>query len=208
MVRPIVGGQWNTIVLPFSMTQEQQKKAFGNDVALADFTDYKAIVKDGDVTDIDVYFRTVSGTLLANHPYLIKTASTLAEFNVDGVDIDPVEKPTVSRGTKDVKKDFVGSYVPVTVPADGLFVSAGKFWYSTGATNTKGYRAYFDFTDKIESGLSSRVTMLLDDEVSTGIATLHHNQDTDNEFYNLQGQRVNKPSKGVFIQGNRKVVRN
>ena len=208
VVRPIVGGQWNTIVLPFSMTQEQQKKAFGNDVALADFTDYKAIVKDGDVTDIDVYFRTVSGTLLANHPYLIKTASTLAEFNVDGVDIDPVEKPTVSRGTKDVKKDFVGSYVPVTVPADGLFVSAGKFWYSTGATNTKGYRAYFDFTDKIESGLSSRVTMLLDDEVSTGIATLHHNQDTDNEFYNLQGQRVNKPSKGVFIQGNRKVVRN
>ena len=49
--------------------------------------------------------------------------------------------------------------------------------------------------------------MLLDDEVSTGIATLHHNQDTDNEFYNLQGQRVSKPSKGVFIQGSRKVIR-
>ena len=48
--------------------------------------------------------------MLANHPYLIKTAGNLTEFTVDGVDIDPVDEPIVSRGTNSVKKDFVGCY--------------------------------------------------------------------------------------------------
>ena len=207
VVRPIVGGQWNTIVLPFSMTQEQQKKAFGNDVALADFTDYKTVTAEDEINYIDVYFRTISGTLLANHPYLIKTGKTITEFNVDGVDIKPADKPTVSRGTKTIKKDFVGSYVPIIVPEDGLFVSGGQFWYSAGATKMKGFRAYFDFQDKITSGLSSRVVMHLDDEESTGIATMNGQDTMGDELFNLQGQRINKPSKGVFIQGNRKVIR-
>lgn len=208
VLRTISVGKWNTIVLPFSMTQEQQQKAFGNDVALADFTDYKTVTAEDEINYIDVYFRTISGTLLANHPYLIKTGKTITEFNVDGVDIEPVDKPTVSRGTKTIKKDFVGSYVPIIVPEDGLFVSGGQFWYSAGATKMKGFRAYFDFQDKITSGLSSRVTMLLDDEVSTGIATMNGQDTMGDELFNLQGQRINKPSKGVFIQGNRKVVRN
>ena len=50
--------------------------------------------------------------------------------------------------------------------------------------------------------------MLLDDEVSTGIATMNGQDTMGDELFNLQGQRINKPSKGVFIQGNRKVVRN
>ena len=208
VLRTISVGKWNTIVLPFSMTQEQQQKAFGNDVALADFTDYKTVTAEDEINYIDVYFRTISGTLLANHPYLIKTGKTITEFNVDGVDIEPVDKPTVSRGTKTIKKDFVGSYVPIIVPEDGLFVSGGQFWYSAGATKMKGFRAYFDFQDKITSGLSSRVVMHLDDEESTGIATMNGQDTMGDELFNLQGQRINKPSKGVFIQGNRKVVRN
>lgn len=208
VLRTISVGKWNTIVLPFSMTQEQQQKAFGNDVALADFTDYKTVTAEDEINYIDVYFRTISGTLLANHPYLIKTGKTITEFNVDGVDIKPADKPTVSRGTKTIKKDFVGSYVPIIVPEDGLFVSGGQFWYSAGATKMKGFRAYFDFQDKITSGLSSRVVMHLDDEESTGIATMNGQDTMGDELFNLQGQRINKPSKGVFIQGNRKVVRN
>ncbi len=208
VLRTISVGKWNTIVLPFSMTQEQQQKAFGNDVALADFTDYKTVTAEDEINYIDVYFRTISGTLLANHPYLIKTGKTITEFSVDGVDIKPADKPTVSRGTKTIKKDFVGSYVPIIVREDGLFVSGGQFWYSAGATKMKGFRAYFDFQDKITSGLSSRVVMHLDDEESTGIATMNGQDTMGDELFNLQGQRINKPSKGVFIQGNRKVVRN
>ena len=207
VLRTISVGKWNTIVLPFSMTQEQQQKAFGNDVALADFMDYKTVTAEDEINYIDVYFRTISGTLLANHPYLIKTGKTITEFNVDGVDIKPADKPTVSRGTKTIKKDFVGSYVPIIVSEDGLFVSGGQFWYSAGATKMKGFRAYFDFQDKITSGLSSRVVMHLDDEESTGIATMNGQDTMGDELFNLQGQRINKPSKGVFIQGNRKVIR-
>ena len=208
VLRSISSGRWNTIVLPFSMTQEQQQKAFGNDVVLADFMDYKTVITDDEVSDIDIYFRTISGTLLANHPYLIKTERTITVFSVDGVDIVPVDEPIVSRGTNTIKKDFVGSYVPITVPEDGLFVNVGRFWYSAGNTNMKGFRAYFNFQDKITSGLSSHVVMHLDDEESTGIATMNAPDNMHDELFNLQGQRINKPSKGVYIQGNRKVVRN
>ena len=208
VLRSISSGRWNTIVLPFSMTQEQQQKAFGNDVVLADFMDYKTVITDDEVSDIDIYFRTISGTLLANHPYLIKTERTITVFSVDGVDIVPVDEPIVSRGTNTIKKDFVGSYVPITVPEDGLFVNVGRFWYSAGNTNMKGFRAYFNFQDKITSGLSSHVVMHLDDEESTGIATMNAPDNMHYELFNLQGQRINKPSKGVYIQGNRKVVMN
>ena len=72
----------------------------------------------------------------------------------------------------------------------------------------KGFRAYFNFQDKITSGLSSHVVMHLDDEESTGIATMNAPDNMHDELFNLQGQRINKPSKGVYIQGNRKVVMN
>ena len=34
-----------------------------------------------------------------------------------------------------------------TVEDQMLFISGGKFWYSTGLTKMNGYRAYFDFYD-------------------------------------------------------------
>lgn len=36
--RTIKANEWSTLVLPFAMTAEQVKSAFGNDVQLADFT--------------------------------------------------------------------------------------------------------------------------------------------------------------------------
>ena len=196
--RTLKAGEWSTVCLPFSMTSEQLSTAFGDDVRVAEFTGYSR--RDG---AISINFTDVTA-MEANHPYIIKVTKDMTQFGVSDVAINP-QNPVSSPS---LNASFVGTYTASTIiPVGGLFLSSNKFWYSTGATNTKGYRAYFDFTDKIGSGLSSRVTMLLDDEVSTGIATLHHNQDTDNEFYNLQGQRVSKPSKGVFIQGSRKVIR-
>ena len=216
VLRTIKANQWSTICLPFAMTEEQVQEAFVTEengtVQLAKFSDWNSEEDGEDVVGVNIIFETVNGGIEKNNPLLIKVSSPVTEFAVDGVTIEPVEEPSVviKHGSKknDPKSYMIGTYQAETVlESCFLFLSGNKFWYSTGATKMKGYRAYFDFTDKIESGLSSRVTMLLDDEVSTGIATLHHNQDTDNEFYNLQGQRVSKPSKGVFIQGSRKVIR-
>ena len=207
VLRTIKGGEWNTIVLPFMMTARQRKEVFGDDVVLADFMDYDVVRKGDEVTDIALHFRTITGILLANHPYLIKVKDDMTEFTLDDVDLEPAELPVLERGTSSVRKNFVGSYKNETlIPEDGLFISDGQFWYSAGKTKMKGYRGYFDFADVVTSGNQSRVSMYFDNEQSTGIVTATTPVE-DGTIYNLQGQRIVQPSKGVFIKGSKKVVR-
>ena len=42
-------------------------------------------------------------------------------------------------------------------------------------------------------------------EGTTGISTLHQNADQE-VYYNLQGQRIERPGKGLYIRNGRKVV--
>lgn len=208
VIRTIKGGDWNTIVLPFTLTSKQLKEIFGTDVKLADFTGYNTVTEDGKVSNIDVHFRTISGSLLANHPYLIKTKEDITEFVLDGVNIDPEENPTVEQGTSKEWKNFVGCYKANTkVPEDALFINDGKFWYSSGKTKIKAFRAYFDFYDVLPSAAGSRIAMIFDDAEATGIATTDTETTDEDAYYNLHGQRIDNPSKGIFVKENKKVVK-
>ena len=208
VIRTIKGGEWNTIVLPFSLTNKQLKEIFGSDVKLADFTGYNTVTEDGKVSNIDVHFRTISGSLQANHPYLIKTKEDITEFVLDGVNIDPEENPTVEQGTSKEWKNFVGCYKANTkVPEDALFINDGKFWYSSGKTKIKAFRAYFDFYDVLPSAAGSRIAMIFDDAEATGIATTDTETTDEDAYYNLHGQRIDNPSKGIFVKENKKVVK-
>ena len=210
--RAIKGGEWNTIVLPFAMNTAQLKEAFGNDVKLADFVGYKSDPDDEaeeEVNSIEVQFAHVS-SLEANHPYIIKTASDMTEFNVDDVTIAPVDKPAVDKGSGSYYKTFMGTYkANKKVPTNALFINGNKFWYATGDTKRmKAFRAYFQFYQTIPNEESSRISMVFDDAEATGIATVSKAvNNNDNNFYNLQGQRISQPSKGIFIKGNKKVVK-
>ena len=208
VIRTIKGGEWNTIVLPFSMTESQLKDAFGNDVRLADFIGYDVETEGDEVVAIDVQFTFVS-SLEANHPYIIKTKNDVPEFTVNGVEINP-EEPIYKKGTSNRKfKNFVGTYVAdTTVPEEALFINDGQFWYSRGKTKMKAFRAYFEFYQVIESGNSSRIAMVFDNAEATGIASNISTTPADNHYYNLQGQRISHPAKGIFIKGNKKVVNN
>ena len=42
--------------------------------------------------------------------------------------------------------------------------------------------------------------------MTTGISTVRKTQSADDTFYNLQGARVDKPTKGIYIQNGKKVV--
>lgn len=208
MLRTIKGGEWNTIVLPFSMSVEQLGSTFGKDVELADFTGYDLVYQNDEITDINVRFKMETDGLKANHPYIIRPTHNITEFTLDDVDIDPVEQPVVEAGTKQQRKNFVGSYLAETiVPEDALFINDGLFWYSDGKTVMKAYRAYFDFQDVLPSGNSNHVKMVFGEPEPTGIAIVDITTASDEHYYNMQGQRVSRPSKGVFIKDNQKIIR-
>ena len=205
--RTINANEWSTICLPFAMTATQVKAAFGNDVQLGDFAGY-------DVTDggkgISVKF-TSATAIAANRPYIIKVSTAVSEFTVDGVDVNPQEAK-VNYGTNRKPKAFIGNYVAGTVIENGcLFLNSSKFWYSVGSTKIKAFRAYFNFDDLLpdfeDNYAAAPVAISFDGNMTDINAALDKRETTTGSvIYNLNGQRVESPKKGLYIINNKKVV--
>ena len=215
--RTIKANEWSTICLPFAMSEEQVKEAFGSDVLLGDFNGYeKTEDNGGDIIGITVKFNLVTA-IEANHPYVIKVSTTLTEFTVDGVDINPEEKPTKAavKRTKRQWSEMIGTYVANTPVGDAyeeawcLFLSDNKFWYSMGQTKIKAYRAYFDFFDvitSVENTNDAPVFFSFDNETTSINLVKGEGNVTNGEVYNLNGHRVMSPNKGLFIKNGKKVI--
>ena len=216
--RTIKANEWSTICLPFAMTEAQCKAAFGDDVVLADFTGCSV---DDETDDITVNFTDVTA-IEANHPYIIKVSEAVTEFTVDGVDIAPEDDPCVDRdeettgsgrNKKTTYNSFIGTYVAETVVPDyALFLSDNQFWFSTGNTRMKAFRAYFDLAtagaEYEDAEAAARVFMAFDEGITTGIGDLTPAlSEGEGVHYNLKGQRVAQPSKGLYIVDGKKVVK-
>jgi len=215
--RTIKANEWSTICLPFAMTEAQCKAAFGDDVVLADFTGCSVDDETGDIT---VNFTDVTA-IEANHPYIIKVSAAVTEFTVDGVDIAPEDDPCVDRdeettgsgrNKKTTYNSFIGTYVAETVVPDyALFLSDNQFWFSTGNTRMKAFRAYFDLAtagaEYEDAEAAARVFMAFDKGETTGIGNLTPAlSEGEGVYYNLAGQQVAAPSKGLYIVDGKKVV--
>lgn len=55
---------------------------------------------------------------------------------------------------------------------------------------------------------AARLSIIFDDDETTGVHTLDANDDLNNEVYDLQGRRVVLPQKGLYIVNGKKVVIN
>jgi len=212
--RTINAKEWGTIVLPFEMSEEQVKNAFGTGVQIKDFTGYE--YNDGD-DNVKVNFQTVTA-IEKNHPYIIKVNEKVTEFTVEGVDIDPEESPSVSFGytTGSGKNkvyhpsDFIGTYVADfdffgNAASYPLFLSGGQFWYaSEQSQHMMAFRAYFDFDGYPEWVEENQVRFVMVFDEQTGISNV--TTFAEGEYYDLKGQRVETPSKGIYIKDGKKVV--
>ena len=219
--RTINANEWSTLVLPFNMSAAQVQAVFNNEnvqlLGLAEFLGWETTEYDNNdnATAINVSFGDVNA-ITANTPYIIKVSKKITEFTVDGVVIDPEDDPGVSVGkiNKGTFGSFMGSYVPTTIDEECLFLSENKFWYSTGLTNMKGFRAYFYFQDLLadyNNYSSARIMLSFSGEETTGVGAPKSDngeKKRDNVIYNLNGQRVSKPAKGLYIiNGKKRVVK-
>lgn len=214
--RTIKANEWSTLVLPFNMTEAQVKEALGSDVQLAEFEDYEAEYDaDDNVTGLTVNFvaTDLSEGFYGNYPYLVKTSKDITEFFVTAT-IDPDEEDAVAEFTngktgpkKEVYGKLIGTYhAGDAIPADGLFLSGNKFWYSTGATIIKAFRAYFEFIEVLSGVAEAKVRFMVDEDAAAieGITP-----DMENGvWYTLDGRQLNgKPTeKGVYIVDGKKVL--
>lgn len=210
--RTIRANQWNTICLPFAMTEEQVKEAFGEDVKLAEFLEYEA---NDDLTEIAVIFESAllsEDGFMANYPYIIKTGKDISEFMVSST-LEPNEKDAYAEftnGKNGSRKEVYGTFYGTlragrSLLDNQLFLNQGNFWYSTGNNTIKAFRGYFDFVDILSSKESaSNVRMVIggsetDIESITAIVN-------NNTWYDLQGRKVKTPNGGIYINNGKKII--
>ena len=81
------------------------------------------------------------------------------------------------------------------------------FYNLASDTEVPAGKAYLETTTALTSGGGARALIIIDDENTTGIsATLTNNETMNNEYFDLQGRRVAKPTKGLYIVNGKKVV--
>lgn len=226
--RTLKSGVWSTICLPFNMTEAQVKEAFGDGTQLAEFSDYTANKDGNDVTSLSVDFSAAvveDGIyLIANLPYIIKTTKDLTEFMVNDVSIEDVELMDAESNTRKSRKPigkFVGTYTAnTTVPANSLFLSDNKFYYSTGLTKMKAFRAYFTFNDVLASlnSAAARINLTVNVNDADGNTTSISHADflplPSGRVYSVAGQyigeseAIEKLPRGVYIvDGKKRIVK-
>ena len=214
--RTINANEWSTICLPFAMSESQVKAAFGDDVQLGDFVKYDT-TEDGDENIIGISINLDDATAIeANHPYTIKVSHDITEFTIEGVDIESDEESAYTEynnGQTGKKKVIYGTFEGTlhagkTLTENQLFLSGNQFWYSSGLTTIKAFRASFDFMDVLSEveNASSRVVMKWNDEQPTGISEIKHEAQKNSQYYDLSGRRVVRPNKGVYIVDGKKTV--
>lgn len=170
--RTIKANTWSTLTLPFDLSGEQVAEIFGDDVQIAEFTDFEKedvekqkTWKDketGEILkseDVIVTYWTINfdsddpaDGLFANYPYIIKTSKDIDQFLVKGVEVDPNEdeayiaydngRPSTHPRYELYAKMIGTLYAGETIPENGIYLSDNMFSVSNGSTTIKGLRAY------------------------------------------------------------------
>lgn len=225
VLRTIHADELSTIVLPFEMTEEQVKSAFGDDVELFEF---EGITYDGpevtepgeEVSSITVNFstRNVADGMLANHPYVIRVKSDISEFTLKNVTVNPLPEDELTVDQDEItykvgKKTYtdynqlVGTYKKKKLEEDYFFLSENKFWYSTGETTIKAFRAYFYFYPSLEE-LSTSIKFRFDGEDATAIDVIATGKSTVDGIFDMSGRKIENAQRGLNIVDGKKVYVN
>ena len=184
---------WNTIALPFDLSDAETKAAFGNDVKVATYSE------TADGANSTVSFNTAAdAAIAANTPVLLKTSTDKTSFTFNGKTIKAGE--AIAAGTN---FNFVGTYAASTTIAEGdWFIASDKVWKSKGATTIKGTHAYI----KAKDTNASIANFYIDGVETTAVEALAIAGKNNGKLYNLNGQEVKNAQKGIYIQNGKKVV--
>lgn len=215
MTRSIKANQWSTIVLPFTLTKAKAEAAFGSDVKLAEFAGFEVdygddeenVVPLGITMNFNGYTMTAKKPMTGGKPFLIKTTSDITGFEAEDVTLFNAVNDVVRTDEYETSGKFTGSFVKTVVPADGLFISNSKFYYSTGITNIKAFRGWFELDAVLnrETDFGVKMFVLIDGE-ETEVADIPTSK-ANGHYYDLSGRRISKPQqRGLYIVDGKKVI--
>ena len=208
--RSVVADTWNTIVLPFDLTQAQIEEAFGEGA-------HVAAVNAPETDEEAIAFKTVEG-MVAGKSYLLWPTKTIAAT-------EPVKFTGVTMTDPTLAEDAVGADMEYVFTGSFNRVAPTKYDYFVAANNElkknaddtkklKAFRAYFKDTrthlpvgdDGIDDSgdiLAKRFTV---DGQGTGIIFQNGDVETIGNIYTISGQKADKLQKGIYVVNGKKVI--
>lgn len=195
--RTLVADKWNTLCVPFAISEEEIKANFGEGT----------LVEKLDAVNGNTVNFANATSIEAGVPYLIKptVAGTTYTFNGKEVSADAPK----TEGNDDVT--FQGIYSPTDITKNGTVKAAGvtedgKVLFVNPDSKTKAFRCFFTISDN--ASITPAMLKISIKGVETAISSIvmDNSNATDNAIYNLQGQRVNGNSltKGIYIKNGKK----
>lgn len=204
LIKYVAQTGWNTICVPFVLNDTYLTQIFGSNYRV-----YKINSFSGNGLS---FSKTTSYSV--STPYLIyapNTTEVAESINLKDVYYNPTnltsENRIQTKGTG-TTASFIGTFAPKAAPdMEGKYgvTTEGKLGKGNSSASIKGYRAYVEVSDPS----LSRLSIIIDDD--------EENQTTDLGFvklidkdakdvFNLQGQKVKKATKGIYIVNGRKVI--
>ena len=210
--RTIKADTWSTIVLPFTLTKAKAEEVFGNDVQLAEFSGFEVDYGDDDENVIPfgitinfaTYTMSAKKGMTGGKPFLIKTSKDISVIEADECSLVNAVSDVTKTDEFDTSGKFTGSFTKTTVPADGLFLNSNKFYYSTGKSNIKAFRGWFELGAVLNQETDFGVKMVIDG-FETKVEAIGV-KDAAGNVYDLNGRKVIKAQKGVYIVNGKKVL--
>ncbi len=205
-------GSWNTLALPFNMTEEQVTAQLAPSALME--LDTENIV-DGHKTGFEgttLYLNFKNATAItAGTPYLIK-------WNDGNNIVNPVfHSVTVTDGAAsgvksiDNKVTFQGTYAPTTLAKNdpsNLFLGEDNILYYPNVDDykVKAFRAYFHLSDNADA---RQIVLNFGDE-ETGIENVQASEFNAQSgiWHTLDGRRLNGQPKqrGIYVKDGRKEI--
>jgi len=196
--RTFTSASYNTICLPFALTDAQLQDIFGSGYDLEAFVSSSLEGEELELAFTKVY------SLTAGKPYLIKPSADAVNPSFTGVTISATSP---AAETEDAYIWFYGVYAPTELEANNknlLFLGANNTLYWPSVTgNIKGFRAYFNVRGAAQQCASrARIVQASDAATSTEAAKAHEAKSSkliqDGQIYiehngvryNTMGQKV------------------
>lgn len=195
--RTLVAKKWNTLCVPFAISEEEIKANFGKGTLVEKLDAVNGnTVNFADATSIE-----------AGMPYLIKPTVAGTTYTFYGKEVS-ADAPK-AEGNADVT--FKGIYSPTDITDNGTVKAAGvteggKVLFVNQGSQTKAFRCFFTISDNASITPAMLKISIKGVETAINSIVMDNSNATDNAVYNLQGQRVNGNSltKGIYIKNGKK----
>lgn len=195
--RTLVANKWNTLCVPFAISEEEIKANFGEGTLVEKFDAVNGnTVNFADATSIE-----------PGVPYLIKPTVADTTYTFNGKEVSADAPKTESNA--DVT--FQGIYSPTDITNNGTVKAAGvteggKVLFVNPGSQTKAFRCFFTISDNASIPPAMLKISIKGVETAINSIVMDNSNATDNAVYNLQGQRVNGNSltKGIYIKNGKK----